>query len=131
MSILPLQAQAYQFILALFPTINQLSVGTARKSTVAGYMDLNLDCLSYENGEIEIALSHYYEQNGDLIADPDMQITLYIDAQQAVVNSYQDTYSYTRIEEHPSDQEIRKRHQLTQFLVQWLTNCIDQGHSFK
>ena len=39
-------------------------------------MDLNLDLLS-RNGEIiTVALSHYYEQNGDLIADPDMVVRI-------------------------------------------------------
>jgi uncharacterized protein DUF6908 len=35
------------------------------KSQVPGFMDLNLDLLSRNGEMIIVALSHYYEQNGD------------------------------------------------------------------
>jgi hypothetical protein len=35
-------------------------------------MDLNLDIFSHNDEILTVALSHYYEQNGDLISGPDM-----------------------------------------------------------
>lgn len=41
------------------------------------FMDLNMDVLDRRADHIVIALSHYFEQNGDLCADPDMEIRIY------------------------------------------------------
>jgi hypothetical protein len=46
------------------------------KSQVSGFMDVNLDLLSRNHEIITVALSHYYEQNGDLVADPDMMVRI-------------------------------------------------------
>ncbi|MCI0401371.1 MAG: hypothetical protein L0Z68_08750 [Gammaproteobacteria bacterium] len=61
------------------------------KSQVPGFMDLNLDLLSRNDEIITVALSHYYEQNGDLILDPD--IVIRIDTKNDTVEAvtFQDT----------------------------------------
>ena len=55
---------------------------TSAKSKVKSSMDLTLDILETEKpGVIRISLSHYFEQNGDLCADPDMEIRVFIHRQ--------------------------------------------------
>jgi hypothetical protein len=60
----------YRKLTVLIPAMPQ--VPEYAKSKVPGFMDLNLDLLSHNDEIITIALSPYYEQNGDLIPDPDM-----------------------------------------------------------
>jgi uncharacterized protein YqiB (DUF1249 family) len=90
-------------------------------------MDLNLDILSKKKPFIRIALSHYYKQGGDMIADPDMEIILNTEQQTANAMTYQDTYTYQSAEgDNGIDQKLVE--QLNEFLDMWMQNCIDQGH---
>lgn len=80
----------YRKVTILNPTLPQ--VPKYAKSQVLGLMDLNLDLLS-RNGEIiTVALSHYYEQNGDLIADPDMVLRIDTKTETMEALTFQDTY---------------------------------------
>lgn len=62
----------YRKLNVLIPTLPQ--VWEYVKSQVPGIMDLSLDLPSRDGEIITVALSHYYEQNGDLIPDPDMVV---------------------------------------------------------
>jgi hypothetical protein len=64
----------YRKLTVLIPTLPE--VPEYAKFKVPGFMDLNLDLLSRNDEIITVALSHYYEQNGDLIPDPDMVIRI-------------------------------------------------------
>jgi len=98
----------------------------------SGMMDLNLDVLGMdkENRYI-IALSHYYSQNGDLVADPDMQVRIDFEQKTAEALTYQDTYGY--IEVYPEKKgktfvNTKAKKAQNKFLSQWLTNLINQDH---
>jgi hypothetical protein len=41
------------------------------------YMDLNIDVLYVKDDQIVISMAHNFVQNGDLMADPDMEIRIY------------------------------------------------------
>ena len=101
------------------------------KSKSGGYMDLNLDRLYVESDHTIIALSHYSEQEGDLVPDPDMQVRIYPDTKMAEALTYQDTYTYTEVYPGGDTIDTKAKKDLNQFLFTWLTNCINQGHSFK
>lgn len=92
------------------------------KYTSKAFMDLNLDVLHRNSSGALIALSHYYEQNGDLVPDPDMQfqITYPTETQPGTAQAvtYQDTYTF---EDEPSAAHQR-------FAMTWMTNLIQQGH---
>lgn len=61
------------------------------KFTTPGYMDLVME--NIEDGKI--AMSHYYEQNGDLMADPDMTFIVDKDNKYLIGDSFQqDNLSY-------------------------------------
>lgn len=62
----------YRKLTVLIPTLPE--VPEYVKSQVPGFMDLNLDVLSRNDEIITIALSYYYEQNGDLTPGPDRLI---------------------------------------------------------
>jgi uncharacterized protein YqiB (DUF1249 family) len=110
----------------LIPTLPQ--VPEYVKSQVPGFMDLNLDLLS-RNGEIiTVALSHYYEQNGDLIPDPDMVVRIDTKTETVEALSFQDTYTYREVYVDGNRVDVKAKKELNEFLLQWLTNLIDQGH---
>ena len=91
----------------------------------SGYMDL---CIEHIWGN-RISMSHYYQQNGDLMADPDME--LIVDHENETIRSaafqqdnlgiYQMAYSGDDL----IDQRLSK--ELDDFLSQWLDNIKNQG----
>ena len=93
-------------------------------------MDLNLDILSRQNNIVRIALSHYYKQNGDMVADPDMEIIINTQLMTANAMTYQDSTIFQSAEQ---DGGINQKlvNSLNEFLDQWLQNCIDQGHKIE
>ena len=99
------------------------------KSKVLRFMDLNLDLLSRNDEIITVALSHYYEQNGDLIPDPDMVIRINTKTETVEALTFQDTYVYREVYLDQNRVDLKAKKELNEFLLQWLTNLIDQGHT--
>jgi len=102
------------------------------KSKVPGLMDLILEWnWTEEEGVYHIALTHYYNQNGDLVPDPDMRVLVKVEEQMVEALSFQDTYGYQEVY-----QDIYKRNmvnlplrkELNKFLERWLLNLINQHH---
>jgi len=75
-------------------------------------------------------LSHLYEQHGDLVPDPDMEIRVYLDDDwpRAEALTYQDTYGYQEVYPEPDKVVPELKKDLNVFLASWLQNCINQGH---
>ena len=85
-------------------------------------MDLHVDILN-KNGKIwRIALAHNYKSGGDVIPDPDMEVTVDFDNKTAQAETYQDTYVYREAN------DAKSRTELNAFLILWLGNLIEQGH---
>jgi hypothetical protein len=80
-----------------------------------GFMDLNLDLLSHNDEIITVALSHYYEQNGDLIPDPDMVIRIDTKTETVEALTFQDTYTYREayLDQNRVDLKAKKELYLT------------------
>jgi uncharacterized protein YqiB (DUF1249 family) len=93
-------------------------------------MDLNLDRLRTESGAMVIALSHYYKHpSGDMIPDPDMEIRVTTSEKMAEALTYQDAYRYQFV--YAGDgrlTSVKLKQDLNDFLDQWLSNCLAQGH---
>ncbi len=121
-----IHSRIYLKLLKVIPDL--LTIHEHGKSKVEGYMNLNLDILYRKPGRVVIALSHYYKQNGDMIADPDMEVAVYPERQTAEALPYQDCYSYRRVYGKGNAIDIRAKRSLNQFLNQWLSNLIEQGH---
>lgn len=116
----------YRKLIILIPTLPQ--VPEYMKSQVPGFMDLNLDLLSRDGEIITVALRHYYEQNGDLIADPDMVLRIDTKSETVDALTFQDTYTYQEVYAEGGQEDVKAKKELNEFLLQWLTNLIDQGH---
>jgi uncharacterized protein YqiB (DUF1249 family) len=101
------------------------------KSRSKGFMDLNLDLLYKTTDCMGIALAHYFEQHGDLVPDPDMQIRVYPATKMAEALTYQDQFGYREVYPQPGKVNIAAKKDLNIFLNQWLKNCLEQGHSFR
>jgi uncharacterized protein YqiB (DUF1249 family) len=116
----------YRKLTVLIPTLPE--VPEYVKSQVPGFMDLNLDLLSRDGEIITVALSHYYEQNGDLIADPDMVVRIDTKTETVEALTFQDTYTYREVYLDGKRVDVKAKKELNEFLLHWLTNLIDQGH---
>lgn len=122
-----LHQQIYKKLLIVVPHLE--SIAEHGKSVVPGYMDLNLDVLRRSTDKTVIALSHYYKQGDDMIADPDMVLAAYPDRAMAEALSYQDCYRYQEVySEGGRLVDIRAKRELNKFLSHWLTNLRIQGH---
>lgn len=125
----------YQRLLKLIPGLpDHIKAGrTTGKSHLSdGMMDLHFDYLGKDhNGNYLIALSHYYEQNGDLIPDPDMQIRVLPDLKAAEALTFQDAFRFREIyaeEDGKQLVDLNAKKSLNQFLKFWLGNLLQQGH---
>ena len=120
----------YKKLIKIIPDIAaRRSAGKSQLHSDA-LMDLNLDVLSKQKNIIRIALSHYYKQNGDMVADPDMEIIVNTKLMTANAMTYQDSMIFQTAEQ---DGGINQKlvNSLNEFLDQWLQNCIDQGHKIE
>lgn len=96
--------------------------GRSKKFKAAGFMDLHLESLSGNT----ISLTHYYEQNGDLVPDPDMEIRLDPVAKTALAMHFQDYRSYQEV--YPDGiEDPRQFKSQNSFLTFWLSNIKNQG----
>jgi uncharacterized protein YqiB (DUF1249 family) len=94
------------------------------------YMDLNIDRLSPEKEDtLRISIAHNFIQNGDLMADPDMEIRIYPKLKAIEALTYQlDSLGIYQIV-YPDEKTVypKRKKDLNRFLNQWLSNIIDQG----
>ncbi|KON48499.1 DUF6908 domain-containing protein [Mariprofundus ferrooxydans] len=68
------EERIYKRLLKIFPDLESMDIGGHRKIENEPYMPLSMDILAdTEYGRI-ISIAHNYDQNGDLMADPDMQL---------------------------------------------------------
>lgn len=90
-----------------------------------GFMDLNVDRLN----EDRIAMAHNYIQNGDVMADPDMEVRIDVKRKVASALTFQqDSLGiYQVVYPEPGKVNLRLKKELNLFLNQWLNNLEKQG----
>ncbi|MFW6124384.1 MAG: DUF1249 domain-containing protein [Acidobacteriota bacterium] len=97
-----------------------------------GFMDLNVDVQNWKeetaNGK-RISMAHNFVQNGDLMADPDMEIRIFTKEKAAEALTFQmDTMGlYQEVYPEPGKQNTGLKKKLNTFLLQWLVNIESQG----
>ena len=95
------------------------------------FMDLNIDHLSHKDNEnsIVISMAHNYIQEGDVMADPDMEIRIIPDMKMLEALTYQldsmGIYQEVYLEDGRFNPRLKA--ELNDFLNIWLKNLIDQG----
>lgn len=110
----------YQTLMKLIPE----NIKTFARFKSDRMMDLTIDILIKKEEKWHIALSHYGKQNGDLMADPDVEVILDHTSQKAIPQHFQNDYlGVFQRPETPT--EIQK---LSYFLKDWLKNIMDQGY---
>lgn len=98
-----------------------------------GFMDLSLDMLYEEDGKYTIAMAHNYIQNGDVMADLDMEIKIIPNMKMAEALSFRqdgicqiNQQVYTEIDGKKMVYP-RVKKELNTFLSGWLLNIKKQG----
>jgi uncharacterized protein YqiB (DUF1249 family) len=105
----------------------------AKKMKSGTFMDLNIDFLISTDKGIVISMAHNFVQNGDVMADPDMEIRIVRNAHMVEALSYRqdamciNNHVYTDETETQFDVQLKK--ELNSFLNTWLKNLINQGFS--
>ena len=123
-------AQIFHRLLDVVPDLMTLSAGNYGRSEVSGFMNLSLDVLAKSHNKVFIALSHLYKHpSGDIISDPDVQITVYLSDEYAEAQTFQDFYRFRAVETMIGQVDQRTQRELNSFLLTWLGNLIAQGHS--
>ena len=114
--------------------VRDLRSGIAYRLRAAGFMDLVVEVLSRNPSTMVLSLAHYFEQNGDLCQDPEMEVRVYLPRdehpgrvealtfQQAIPPIYQRVYP------EPGKVVPRLKRDLNDFLTTWLRNLKQQGH---
>ena len=118
----------YKRLKKLIPDLDTLTVETHRKSKSGGFMDLSFEVLSRTTDQFTGALAHYFEQNGDLVADPDMEIRVVPSMRMIEALTYQDQFGYRVVYPEAGKVNLQAKEELNQFLGKWLKNLIAQGH---
>ena len=97
------------------------------KFVSSGLMPLNVDKLTSDT----IALAHNGKQNGDVMADPDMEVRIYPDLKMAEALTFRNDYMgiYQEVYPEPGKYYPKLKKELNEFLNNWLKNMIDlQGY---
>ena len=94
------------------------------------YMTLNLDIISVGEKDNIIAMAHNFIQNGDVMADPDMEIKIIPSMKMVEALTYRlDSMGINQRVYYPEsgkyDPKIKK--ELNSFLNKWLKSLLDQG----
>ncbi len=120
----------YRRILQLVPQVESMESGNAVKLRASGFMDLCVDVLMRKGSVIQISLAHYYEQNGDLVPDPDMEVLLLQATQMAYPKHIQHSTGAYRecLDERMRISDTAEFADQSEFLSMWLGNLEAQGH---
>lgn len=107
----------------------ELQFKDALKLKSGAYMDLNLDYLGKDEQGIIIAMAHNFEQNGDIMADPDMQVRIIPEMHSIEALTYQLDSMGIYQEVYPDANHVnpKVKKELNAFLETWLKNLIAQG----
>lgn len=110
---------------------NPLEKFSTVKMTAKGYMDLHIDQLACNaDGSIRFSFTHYGEQNGDKMADPDMEMVYHpagSEASRLVAMTYQNDYAAVYAK-RGNGSALGDPVSLDSFLGMWLDNLLEQGH---
>ena len=107
-----------------------------RRSRVSGNLDLHLQVVERNRYTSELRLTYQFAQDdGAILAEPNLRIRVYHDAQLAEVMAAQPRHyaAFTTdllLNAHPKGVGLHPRWQINRFLFKWLTYCLRQGHRF-
>ncbi len=100
------------------------------KSRVAGDCDLHVEIIERSRYTITMSLSYYFDDAGKRVADPDMNIRVYLDCNLAEARQFDGEYRHPTLRKLSNQhrQELNARWRRNILLNKWLEYLIDQGH---
>lgn len=122
---LSIPEQNYQFVMKMAGEVLRGEVDSKTFEAGAGFMPLTIE----QVGDNFIAISHYYEQNGDAMADPDMEFAYDNDRKTLLARTYQQD-ALQRYDEVYGDDGYNEQleEELNLFAHQWFQTIEQQGY---
>ena len=122
---LSIPEQNYQFVMKMAGEVLRGEVDSKTFEAGAGFMPLTIE----QVGDNFIAISHYYEQNGDAMADPDMEFAYDNDKKTLQARTYQQD-ALQRYDEVYGDDGYNEEleEELNLFAHEWFQTIEKQGY---
>lgn len=122
---LSIPEQNYQFVMKMAGEVLRGEVDSKTFEAGAGFMPLAIE----QVGDNFIAISHYYEQNGDAMADPDMEFAYDNDRKTLQARTYQQD-ALQRYDEVYGDDGYNEEleEELNLFAHEWFQTIEKQGY---
>ena len=100
------------------------------RSRVAADCDLHVEILERSRYTITLSLSYFFNENGIRIADPDMQVRVYLDCRLAESLSLRGDHRHAALRKlsRAHRKELDKRWRRNIVLNKWLEYLMDHGH---
>ncbi|WP_420314949.1 DUF6908 domain-containing protein [Dorea longicatena] len=122
---LSIPEQNYQFVMKLAGEVLRGEVDSKTFEAGAGFMPLTIEQI----GDTYIAISHYYEQNGDAMADLDMEFAYDNDRKTLQARTYQQDALQRYDEVYGNDgYNEQLEEELNLFAHQWFQTIEQQGY---
>lgn len=118
----------FQRLLTLVPEIQALQPGGYLRLEANGCMALSIDGIDREGQRLRFSMAHNFEQNGDLVPDPDMELSADFEARTLEALTFQDQRRYHEVYPAPGKVRPDLKRSLNSFLSTWLSNLLQQGH---
>lgn len=118
----------YLRLLHLIPELERLD--GCYRSRVAGDCDLYLEILERSRYTVTLNLTYWFESAGGRVADPDMQVRVYLDGRLAEAMSLGRNHRHAEFRRllREQDRELGSRWRRNMVLNKWLDYLIEQGH---
>jgi uncharacterized protein len=129
-SLMSLYESNYIRLAWLVPNLNTVS-GTL-VSEVKGDCPLHLVMTERSRYTTTLSLTYLFEEEGGIVADPDLQIRVYHDARLAEVQACARWHRHNVLESLRSQltRELGDRWLRNVMLNKWLDYCVERGHRF-
>jgi hypothetical protein len=94
-----------------------------------GYMPVHIECLQVSGLGRHFSIAHYFEQNGDLVPDPDVVLVRRADGSWVPI-SFQNSIAYRVavrwLEDGTIEVDERQQRDLASFVNTWMKNIREQ-----
>ncbi len=115
-------------LLNLIPELERLD--GCYRSRVAGDCDLHLEILQRERYTLTMSMTYYFNNETEIVADPDMLLRIYFDGQLAEAMSLGKDHRHVEFRRlfRAHGNELGRRWTRNIILNKWLEYLLDQGH---
>jgi len=126
------EEKIYKRLLKIFPNLEGMDVGGYKKVANEPYMPLSMDVLADNEYGRVISIAHNFIQNGDVMADQDMQVLVSFKKQTVQAMTFQNdgmgVYQECLFFENGKLLvRMKLLKELNRFLDTWTKNLVDQG----